>query len=63
MVAKVLGLDVDKKHEKAKVSAVVKKWIQTDVLRIERERDLRNGREMPVVVVGEWINGDEAGAT
>ena len=63
VVAKVLGLDVDKKHEKAKVSAVVKKWIQTDVLRIERERDLRTGRDVPVVVVGEWITGDEAGAT
>ena len=63
VVAQVLDLDVDKKHEKAKVNAVVKKWIQTDVLRIEREKDLRTGRDVPVVVVGEWITGDEAGAT
>ena len=52
---------MDKKHEKAKVNAVVKKWIQTDVLRIEREKDPRQGRDIQVVVVGEWITGDEVG--
>ena len=61
VVAAVIGLDVDKKHEKAKVNAIVKKWIETDVLRIEREKDLRTGRDVPVVVVGEWITGEEAG--
>ena len=61
VVAAVIGLDVDKKHEKAKVNAIVKKWIETDVLRIEREKDLRTGRDVPVVVVGEWITGDEVG--
>ena len=61
VVAEVLGLDADKKHEKAKVNAIVKKWIETDVLRIEREKDLRTGRDVPVVVVGEWITGDEVG--
>jgi hypothetical protein len=61
VVAAVIGLDVDKKHEKAKVNAIVKKWIETDVLRIEREKDQRTGRDVPVVVVGEWITGEEAG--
>ena len=61
VVAEALGLDADKKHEKAKVNAIVKKWIETDVLRIEREKDLRTGRDVPVVVVGEWITGDEVG--
>ena len=61
IVALHLELDVDKKHEKAKVNAIVKKWIETDVLRIEREKDLRTGRDVPVVVVGEWITGEEAG--
>jgi hypothetical protein len=61
IVALHLDLDVDKKHEKAKINAIVKKWIETDVLRIEREKDLRTGRDVPVVVVGEWITGDEAG--
>ena len=61
IVAMHLELDVEKKHEKAKVNAIVKKWIETDVLRIEREKDLRTGREVPVVVVGEWITGEEAG--
>ena len=61
IVALHLNLDVDKKHEKAKVNAIVKKWIETDVLRIEREKDLRTGRDVPVVVVGEWITGEEAG--
>jgi RecA-family ATPase len=61
IVALHLNLDVDKKHEKAKINAIVKKWIETDVLRIEREKDLRTGRDVPVVVVGEWITGDEVG--
>jgi RecA-family ATPase len=61
VVALHLDLDVDKKHEKAKVNAIVKKWIETDVLRIEREKDQRTGRDVPVVVVGEWITGEEAG--
>jgi RecA-family ATPase len=63
VVALHLDLDVDKKHEKAKVNAIVKKWIETDVLRIEREKDQRTGRDVPVVVVGEWITGEEAGVT
>ena len=61
IVALHLDLDVDKKHEKAKINAIVKKWIETDVLRIEREKDQRTGREVPVVVVGTWITGEEAG--
>ena len=61
VVALHLDLDVDKKHEKAKGNAIVKKWSETDVRRIEREKDQRTGRDVPVVVVGEWITGDEAG--
>lgn len=35
IVADVLGLDTGKKADKARVSAMLKKWIETDVLRVE----------------------------
>ena len=60
-VATVLDLDVDKKPEKARVSAIVKKWVETDVLRCESWPSKRDGRDVPVVVVGPWITRQEAG--
>lgn len=60
-VASVLDLDLDKKHEKAKVRAVAKKWLETDVLRHSTWLSKRDGREVPVVIVGEWISREEAG--
>ncbi len=60
-VASVLNLDLDKKHEKAKVRAVAKKWLETDVLRHSTWLSKRDGREVPVVIVGEWISREEAG--
>ena len=60
-VAKTLKLDLDKKHEKAKARAIAKKWLETDVLRHSTWLSKRDGREVPVVVVGEWISREEAG--
>lgn len=60
-VATVLDLDMDKKHEKAKVKAILQKWIDTDVLRYEEFPDKRAGRDVKCVVVGEWITREEAG--
>ena len=55
-VAVVLDLDVGVKNDKAKALAILKKWIETDVLRLEMMPDKRQGRDAPCVVVGEWIS-------
>ena len=60
-VAEALSLDVEKKHEKAKIRAIVKQWLETDVLRVEQFYDKRQAREVQVVSVGAWITGEEAG--
>ena len=58
IVAEVLGLDPE--EDKARIKSLVKTWIDTDVLRVEHLPDKRQGREVPCVVVGEWIRWDEA---
>ena len=60
-VAEVLDLDVEKKHEKAKIRAIVKQWLETDVLRVDQFYEKRQAREVPVISVGTWITGEEAG--
>jgi RecA-family ATPase len=60
-VAEVLDLDLDKASEKARASAIAKKWLETDVLRKDVWPDSRAGRDVQVVVVGAWITGSEAG--
>jgi hypothetical protein len=60
-VAVVLDLDMDKKHEKAKAKAIVAKWLETGVLREAEWKSARHGREVPVIIVGEWISRSEAG--
>jgi RecA-family ATPase len=60
-VADVLGLDLEKRHEKAKAKAIVAKWIENGVLRKTSAPSKRDGREVPCVVVGDWITGEEAG--
>ena len=57
IVAEVLGLDVE--EDKARIKSLVKTWIDTDVLRVENLPDKRQGRDVPCVVVGEWIRWDE----
>jgi hypothetical protein len=41
------------------VSSIIKTWIKTNVLAVERISDNRQAREVSVIVVGEWINHDE----
>ena len=59
-VAVVLDLDVEKKHEKAKAKAIVNKWLETGVLKEDAWKSGRDGREVPIIVVGEWISRSEA---
>ena len=58
-IADMLGIDISEKKGKAKVSSIVKMWIKTNVLAVERITDPKKARDVPVIVVGEWINGDE----
>ncbi len=60
-VASVLELDMDKAPEKARVKAIVKKWMETNVLCQVEWKDKRQGRETNVVAVGEWITREQAG--
>jgi RecA-family ATPase len=60
-VAVQLDLDMDKQHEKARAKAILKKWIETNVLKVEEWPDKRQGRDVQCVVVGEWINASEVG--
>jgi hypothetical protein len=58
-IADMLGVDMTDKKGKAKVSMIIKTWIRTNVLATEKMFDAKKGREVPVVVVGEWINSEE----
>ncbi len=60
-IGATLGIDTSDAAGKARVSSILRQWIKTDVLRIESAPDPRSGRDVPVVVVGTWITGDEAG--
>ena len=58
-VAEQLDLDTEKPGDKAKAKAIAKKWISTGNLKVAEIRDTRSGRDVPCVVVGEWINWEE----
>jgi hypothetical protein len=55
----VLGIDTEDKAGKASMASVIKQWIKKDVLRVETTVDSRTGREVPCIVVGEWIKPEE----
>lgn len=58
-IADMLGIDITEKKGRTKVLSIVKTWIRTNVLAVEKVFDSKKGREMPVIVVGEWISHDE----
>jgi len=53
VVGNVLDLDISKKSDKNKVINIIKKWIETDVLRIDEEFDNRQSRNVKIVVAGD----------
>ena len=57
----MLGIDTTEKAGKGRVALIIKQWVKTDVLRVDKVEDSRTGRDVPVVVVGTWINRDEVG--
>lgn len=52
-VAQVLRLNADAKADKAKIKTLIKTWIATGALHLERITDAK-GKVRPVVVVGSW---------
>ena len=53
VVAHCLGFDLTEAADKNKVKAIVQKWIETRVLKVEETHDARNGRAVKVIVAGE----------
>jgi hypothetical protein len=58
-IADMLGIDISEKKGKAKVTLILKTWLRTNVLTVEKMFDQKKGRDVPIIVVGEWINSDE----
>ena len=58
-VADLIGVDITEKRGKAKINTIIRTWLRTNVLATEKVFDKKKGREMPVIVVGEWISHDE----
>ena len=53
IVAQELNLDMEKKAEKARVKAIIKTWVDTDVLRVCKQFDAQRKREVEVVISGD----------
>ncbi len=58
-IADELNLDLDKPGEKARAKAIAKQWVQSGSLKVEKIADKRSGRDVPCVIVGEWVNWEE----
>ena len=58
-VAEQLNLDLDKPRDKAKAKAIAAQWISSGSLKIEELPDKRAGRDVPCVIVGDWVKWDE----
>lgn len=52
VVAEVLGLDVTKKSDKARIAAMLRKWIETGVLMVELLPIGTNRKQVPCIVAG-----------
>ncbi len=58
-VADLVDIDITDKNGRNKVNSIVKTWIKTNVLAVERVLDAKKGREVAIIVPGEWISHDE----
>ena len=60
-IGDLLGINTTTKSGKGRMSSMLKKWVENNVLQVETQSSGRDGREVPVYVVGEWITPSEAG--
>jgi len=51
-IAPVIGVDSDTKQGKAKLKSIIKTWLDTGVLAIEKRYSTRDSREIPYIVAG-----------
>ena len=58
-VADLIDIDISDKAGRAKVNTIIKTWIKTNVLAVERVVDSKKGREVAIIVPGDWISHDE----
>lgn len=61
IIGDMLGINTSNKSGKGRMSSILKKWVENNVLQIENQPSGRNGRDVPVYIVGEWITSEEAG--
>ena len=52
IICDALGMNPSEKSDKSKAASIVKKWIETDVLRVEQDRDHRAGRDIDIIICG-----------
>ena len=58
-VADLLDIDITDKTGRNKVNTILKTWLKTNVLAVEKVQDIRQARDVSIVVPGEWISHDE----
>ena len=51
-VADALGLNADDKRDKARIKSLLRTWIANGALRRDREFNVKEGRERPVIICG-----------
>jgi len=61
IIGDMLGINTSNKSGKGRMSSILKKWVENNVLQIENQPSGRNGRDVPIYIVGEWITNEEAG--
>lgn len=57
-VADVLSIDVGDSSGKERIKKLLKTWIGTGALTVERIKDTNKGREVPFIRVGKWAEPD-----
>lgn len=54
-IGELFDIDPDDKAGRARINSIVRTWKQSKIIAIEKVKDIAKGREIPIVVVGEWI--------
>lgn len=55
-VAEALGLDAEDVQHKARIKSLLRTWIGTGALAIDRRHDAKKGRDKPFIIVGDPID-------
>ena len=58
-IGHVIGLDPDSEGDKKKLTHIIKTWIKSGVLKNEKVPSKRDGRDVPCVIVAEWITPED----